>query len=194
MRTIYLVRHPATPWSGLRYAGRTDLMLSVAGRHQAEALAHVLSARVHGPARVVSSPLARAAAAAERIARAGGWPLSVDDRWREVDFGAAEGLTFGELACAWPELARRLVAGESAIDWPSGEQWDSFHERVVGAWRGLAEGPGRTAIVVSHGLPIATALSAAGIRSRARRLAPAEVLAVRLSEPPAIAWSRRPAR
>ncbi len=161
METVYFVRHPVTAWSGVRYAGRTDLPLTAAGRRQADAIAAELAARVTGAAGVVSSPLARAHETARRVADAGGWGLAVDPRWREVDFGAAEGATFERLAASWPSLAERLLRDDRAIDWPGGETWRELRSRVTAAWSDLLDEPLDIGIVVSHGGPLALALEIA---------------------------------
>ncbi|MBA3876166.1 MAG: histidine phosphatase family protein [Anaerolinea sp.] len=195
MTTIYLVRHPATPWSGLRYAGRTDVPLSVAGLRAVSLIAARLADRAPAASRVVASPLRRAAEPAREIAAAGGWPLAIDERWREVDFGAIEGVTFGDLARDWPALAARLVRGERAIDWPAGESWAAFRDRVAAAWAALLQIPEHTTIVVAHGGPIELALELTlGHRRQLRRVAPGEVLEVVLSRPPRLVGGWRPGR
>lgn len=193
MTTVYLVRHPATPWSGLRYAGRTDVPLSVAGLRAVSLIAARLADRAPSASRVVASPLRRAAEPAREIAAAGGWPLAIDKRWREVDFGAIEGATFGDLARDWPALAARLVRGERAIDWPAGESWAAFRDRVAAAWAALLQAPEHATIVVAHGGPIELALVLAlGDRRPLGRVAPGEVLEVVLGRPPRLVGGWRP--
>ena len=83
--------------------------------------------------------------------------IAVDERWREADFGAAEGLTFEELARVAPDLARRLAAGETAIDWPDGESADALTDRVAAAWRDLLDA-GQNIVVISHAGPLRIAI------------------------------------
>ena len=162
MGTIYLIRHPATAWSGVRYAGRTDVPLIPAARSQASANAAEVAAWIKGRAAcVVSSPLARAREAAQPIAEACSAALVIDSRWREADFGAVEGTTFDEIAASWPALAERLLRGERAIDWPGGERWHEFRARVASAWSDLLDQPFDVGVVVSHGGPIGVALELA---------------------------------
>lgn len=195
MKTVYLVRHPATPWTGLRYAGRTDLPLSVAGLRQATVLAAAIRQHVNGPALLISSPLGRAATAAHRVAEATQWALVLDERWREVDFGAVEGATFAELSRSWPALAARLLRGERAIDWPDGEGWRALHARVADAWHALLAEPDHAAVIVTHGGPIAVVLELAlGERASSWTVAPAEVLAIAVGTPDrhVARWRPRP--
>lgn len=112
--------------------------------------------------RIVASALRRARQTALAIAEAAGQvdALVVDDRWREVDFGVAEGRTFDELASTQPALAGRLAAGETAIDWPGGERAEAFAKRIEAAWRDLAASA-RPTVLVSHAGPLRLALAMA---------------------------------
>jgi broad specificity phosphatase PhoE len=159
--TLHLVRHPATTWSGHRYAGTTDVPLSPDGRRAVGGIVARLVERAPRGARVVTSPLRRAAGPAARIAAAGGWPLIVDERWREVDFGAVEGATFDDLADRWPLLADRILHGDRAVDWPDGESAEAFRERVAAAWAALLRSGDPATIVVAHAGSLAMALSLA---------------------------------
>ena len=161
METVYLVRHPLTAWTGLRYTGRTDVPLTAGGRRQGNAIAAELAARVTGAVGIVSSPLSRARETASRIADTAGWALVVDPRWREVDFGAAEGATFEWLVASWPSIAERLLHGERTIDWPGGERWHELRARVASAWSDLLNQSFDVGVVVSHGGPISVALELA---------------------------------
>lgn len=161
METVYLVRHPATDWSGVRYAGRTDVPLNAEGRRRGAVVASELTARIGGRVGVVSSPLGRAREAARQIADACCAPLSIDSRWREVDFGLVEGATFEELAASRPALADRLLRGDRTVDWPGGERWNELRARVASAWSDLLDEPFDLGVVVSHGGPIAIALELA---------------------------------
>ncbi len=145
------------------------------------------------PGKSFTSPLRRACEAARRIAATGGWPLAVDERWREIDFGVAEGATFGDLARDSPALAARLVRGERAIDWPAGESWAVFRDRVAAAWAALLEAPEPATILVAHGGPIELALEVVlGVRRPLWRAAPGEVLEVALGQPPRLVGRWRP--
>ena len=142
MAGIILVRHAPTAWTGSRYCGRSDPPLDAAGVAVAHRLAGDLATTLAPGTRIVTSPLRRAHATAAAIADAAGIDdIAIDDRWREADFGIAEGLTFEELERLAPDLARRLADGETAIDWPDGERAADLAARVAAAWRRPASPP-----------------------------------------------------
>jgi broad specificity phosphatase PhoE len=156
---VLLIRHAATTWSGIRYCGRSDPPLSRSGRAEAERLAMTLPDLGPG-VRVIASPLRRAVETAGPIALVLGSPVEIDERWRETDFGDADGLTFDEVQERWPDLATSLLAGDTAIDWPLGERHVDLVARVASAWADVTRpGAARRSIVVSHGGPIRVARS-----------------------------------
>lgn len=165
MSTLILVRHAATALTGHRYVGRSDPPLSPDGHGQASALATELARSTGTKVRLISSPSRRARETAAYIAAAapGLRHIELDDRWREADFGAAEGMTFDELASSHPGLADRLAAGETGIDWPAGETADALAGRVQAAVADLREAlvtEDHTTIVVAHAGPIRVAVAA----------------------------------
>jgi broad specificity phosphatase PhoE len=158
---IVLVRHATTAWSGRRYCGRSDPPLDAAGRAAASALAGHLAPSLPPGTRLISSPSRRALATAEAIADVGDIPtIERDERWREIDFGLAEGRTFEELESIAPATAAALLRGATDIDWPGGETSASLAARVARAWSELAAA-GRPAVVVTHAGPILHALGLA---------------------------------
>jgi broad specificity phosphatase PhoE len=161
---IVLVRHASTAWSGRRYCGRSDPPLDTLGRAEAAALAERLASSLEPGTRLISSPSRRALATADAIAVAGHLrQIERDERWREIDFGIAEGRTFEELEAIAPTTSAALLAGATDIDWPEGETSGSLAARVAAAWNELAS-VGRPAIVVTHAGPILHALAIAGER------------------------------
>lgn len=168
---IFLVRHASTAWSGRRYCGRSDPWLDAAGRLAADQLAADLAAAMsweapvegleQGPPRLVSSPRRRARQTSAAIARAAGIDrVEIDERWREVDFGSAEGLRFDQLQTRAPALAARLLDGEAEIDWPDGEAHRDLLARVESAWRSIVESA-VPCIVVTHAGPMRIGLALA---------------------------------
>ena len=187
---IVLVRHASTAWSGRRYCGRSDPWLDAAGRLAADRLAAELAAEMsgeapvdgleQGPPRLVSSPRRRARQTSAAIARlAGIGRVEIDDRWREVDFGSAEGRRFDQLQARAPALAARLLGGEADIDWPDGERHRDLLARVESAWRSIIEAAA-PCIVETHAGPMRIALALASGRPLAEIDLPAPGAVVRL--------------
>ena len=153
-----LLRHGQTELSTQRrYSGRGNPALTDVGRRQAEAAAQHLG-RIGGVAAVITSPLQRAYDTAAKSAKALGLDVVVDDDLIETDFGAWEGLTFGEAAERDPELHRTWLR-DTSISPPDGESFDSVLDRVQRVRsRVTAEHAGETVLVVSHVTPIKTLL------------------------------------
>ena len=140
-----------------RYSGRGNPALTDVGRRQADAAAQYLAQR-GGIAAVVTSPLQRAYDTAATAAKALGLDVTVDDDLIETDFGAWEGLTFGEAAERDPELHRTWLR-DTSVTPPDGESFDSVLDRVQRVRnRVTAEHAGETVLVVSHVTPIKTLL------------------------------------
>jgi broad specificity phosphatase PhoE len=96
---IWLVRHGETEWSLTgRHTGRTDVPLTAAGRHQADALGRHLAGRAF--ALVLTSPLVRAR---DTCRLAGyGEVAEVTDELLEWDYGIYEGRTTEDIRKAEP--------------------------------------------------------------------------------------------
>lgn len=152
---LLLVRHGATAHTASgRYSGQGDVPLSPAGEAQAAAVARRVAALVADPAAVVSSPLRRARATADAVAARYGIPVTVDSDLAECDFGAFEGLTFGEVSARFPTELQAWLA-DTAVAPPGGESFDAVAERTAAATARLRERHrDRTVVVVSHVSPI----------------------------------------
>ena len=153
-----LLRHGQTELSTQRrYSGRGNPALTNVGRRQAEAAAQFL-AQKGGIDAVITSPLQRAYDTAATAAKALGLDITVESDLIETDFGAWEGLTFGEAAERDPELHRRWLR-DTGVRPPDGESFDSVAERVRRAQaRIINEHKGQNVLVVSHVTPIKTLL------------------------------------
>jgi broad specificity phosphatase PhoE len=159
---LVLVRHAPTAWSGRRYCGRSDPPLDERGRAAAVDLASKLAPTLPAGIQIVSSPRRRAIETANAIADAAGLAVVTGDaRWREADFGIAEGRTFDEVTAIEPGLAMRIAAGDTAIDWPGGESAAAFEARVRAAWDDLV-GSGGAIVLVSHAGPLRVVMAAVG--------------------------------
>jgi ribonuclease H / adenosylcobalamin/alpha-ribazole phosphatase len=155
-----LLRHGQTPMSvQKRYAGRSDVPLTEAGRHQAAAAAKRLASA--GLSAIVASPLLRAVQTAQEVAAVTGAAVVTDDGFRETDFGAWEGLTFAEVRDRWPGEVTKWLADPQVAP-PGGESFTDVSTRVRAALhRVLAERAGQTVLIVSHVTPIKTLVAAA---------------------------------
>ncbi len=134
---LVVVRHGATAWnhSG-RFQGRTDVPLDDVGRAQARAVGAGLMGERFDLA--VASDLGRARETAELVLAGRPPALELDARFREMDFGAWEGLTWAGIVEAQPELAAD-AAGPRELRPPGGETFAQVIARVEPALRGLCE-------------------------------------------------------
>jgi broad specificity phosphatase PhoE/ribonuclease HI len=152
---LILVRHGETELTAQRrYSGRGDVLLSHQGLLQAIATAARVTTVASEVAAVVSSPLARCVATAEKIAADTKSPVRVVPDLIECDFGEWEGLTFSEVRERWPDLLDTWLASTSSAP-PGGESFEDVAVRVRAAVSALlAEFSGQTVVVVSHVTPL----------------------------------------
>lgn len=198
-RRLYLVRHGAAEGAEGRAVGRTDLPLSAEGRRAVERL--TATWQWPPPDRLLTSPLARAAATADLLAAA--WriePAPPEPRLAEMSFGAWDGRPWDEIHAtdgarfaAWADRwwQARTPDGESFADLERrvGEWWDE--------WRAASAAPEVTVAVTHAGAIRALLAGRLGV-SRARvwdqPLAIANVTAVdlRTGEAPRLIFVDRP--
>ncbi|MFF7838732.1 histidine phosphatase family protein [Streptomyces ossamyceticus] len=157
--TFVLLRHgetPLTPQKRFSGSGGSDPSLSDVGRYQAERVAAALAAR--GTIQeVVSSPLARCRETAQIVAARLGLGVTLDDGLRETDFGAWEGLTFGEVRERYPDDMNAWLASPDAEPTGGGESFGAVAQRIAATRDRLTEAHrGRTVLLVSHVTPIKT--------------------------------------
>ncbi|MDX3413627.1 bifunctional RNase H/acid phosphatase [Streptomyces sp. MD20-1-1] len=157
--TFVLLRHgetPLTPQKRFSGSGGSDPSLSDIGREQAEKVAAALARRGTVQA-VVASPLARTRETARIVAARLGLDVAVEDGLRETDFGAWEGLTFGEVRERYPEDLDAWLASPDAEPTGGGESFAATAARVAEARDKLvAEYRGRTVLLVTHVTPVKT--------------------------------------
>ncbi|MFC8938790.1 bifunctional RNase H/acid phosphatase [Streptomyces griseoincarnatus] len=155
--TFVLLRHgetPLTPQKRFSGSGGSDPSLSDIGREQAGKVAAALARRGTVQA-VVASPLARTRETARIVAARLGLDVAVEDGLRETDFGAWEGLTFGEVRERYPEDLDAWLASPDAEPTGGGESFAATAARVAEARdRLLAEYRGRTVLLVTHVTPV----------------------------------------
>lgn len=151
--TTLLLRHGQTPLSiERRFAGTGDVPLTEVGREQARAAARALKDR--GLDVIVTSPLTRCRDTAAEVAAATGAPVRIEEGFRETDFGAWEGLTFGEVRERWPREMEVWLADPAAAP-PGGESFEQVARRVRTALDKLTvRHRHQKVLVVSHVTPI----------------------------------------
>ncbi|MFI0810119.1 bifunctional RNase H/acid phosphatase [Streptomyces echinatus] len=159
--TFVLLRHgetPLTPQKRFSGSGGTDPSLSDAGREQARRVAEALARRGTVQA-VVASPLARTRETAGIVAARLGLDVTIEDGLRETDFGAWEGLTFGEVRDRHPEDLNAWLADPEAHPTGGGESFAETAIRIAATRDKLvAAYAGRTVLLVTHVTPIKTLL------------------------------------
>lgn len=147
---LYLVRHGRTAHNaGRRLLGRIDVPLDELGCRQAAALGRVPELRQAD--RVISSPLTRARETAAALGR----PVSIDERWTEIDYGIYDGRPleeatelfrmWGEDLAAVPDGGESLVALGERVRVACSELWEEAQEHDV--------------VVVTHVSPIKAAVA-----------------------------------
>ncbi|MEU9306518.1 bifunctional RNase H/acid phosphatase [Streptomyces sp. NPDC048256] len=157
--TFVLLRHgetPLTPQKRFSGSGGTDPSLSDVGREQAERVAAAL-ARRGTVQHILASPLARTRETAAAVAARLGLEVTVEDGLIETDFGAWEGLTFGEVRERHPEDLNAWLADPEAEPTGGGESFAATATRIAATRdRLVAEYVGRTVLLVTHVTPIKT--------------------------------------
>ena len=145
---LLLVRHGESEGNRDRtFTQHTDVPLTAQGRTQARAAA-LRMAEHFRPARLVSSPYARARQTAEILGEVLGLSVEIEAALREQSFGVFAGQPYETLLndAAYHEGPRwnwRPEGGESLVD---------VYARVVHAVERIArDGAGQDVVVVSHG-------------------------------------------
>ena len=149
---LFAIRHGETAWShARRFTGARDVPLTEWGRRQSEALATALA---KAPvAAVYTSPLERARACAEAIAKPHRLGVHVEPAFREMAFGAWEGLTREDVAALAPDAMTAWRQAPDRVVPPGGEGLGAVAARVAEATaRLLAAHPGDTVVLVSHAI------------------------------------------
>ncbi|WP_103530908.1 bifunctional RNase H/acid phosphatase [Streptomyces sp. SM11] len=157
--TFILLRHgetALTPEKRFSGSGGTDPELSATGRDQAARAAEHFAAP--GTVQeIVSSPLRRCRETAAAVAGRLGLDVRIDEGLRETDFGAWEGLTFGEVRERYGDDLTSWLASPDTAPTGGGESFAEVAERVAAARdRIVARYAGRTVLLVTHVTPIKT--------------------------------------
>lgn len=148
---LVLVRHgEPTEESRGRCYGRLDVGLSARGLEQAKRTAAWLA---EAPlAAIYASPRARAVESARPIAAARRLEVEVREAFREIDFGALEGLTYDEAAARHPEFYQAWMTRPTTVTFPGGESYTLLRRRVLDEATALrARHAGCAFAIVAHG-------------------------------------------
>jgi probable phosphoglycerate mutase len=157
--TFVLLRHgetPLTPQKRFSGSGGTDPALSDIGREQAGRAAEAL-ARRGTIQHILTSPLTRTRETAAAVADRLGLEVTVEDGLIETDFGAWEGLTFGEVRELYPDDLTTWLSDPEAEPTGGGESFAATATRIAATRDKLvAAYAGRTVLLVTHVTPIKT--------------------------------------
>jgi probable phosphoglycerate mutase len=150
MGELLLVRHGETEWSRNHWhTGRTDVPLTERGAEQARALRPLLARR--RIARVLTSPLRRAAHTAELAGLTGAEP---EPRLMEWDYGGYEKLTTPEIQRTrpgWDLWADGVVPGDAEHPGETLRDVAARTEAVIADVDPLLRGGDGDVVLVAHG-------------------------------------------
>jgi broad specificity phosphatase PhoE len=86
-------------------------------------------------------------------------PLDVDERLKEMHFGAWEAKTAEQLMRSDRDALERFWSDPALHSPPGGEPWAAFHTRAVAAWtHHVRAHRGQRLLLVTHGGPIRAVL------------------------------------
>ncbi|HLH60134.1 MAG TPA: histidine phosphatase family protein [Ktedonobacteraceae bacterium] len=151
------MRHGLTGWNlQQRYCGHSDIPLAAQGRQQALWVAEQLQQA--SIAAIYTSDLLRARETAEIIAgrRTQVVQIKVSAAWREMDFGAWEGLTYTQIVEQFKDHLAFFTDPEHHAP-PHGESLLHLKQRVTDALSAMLHdnaSPAGDIVIVSHGGPL----------------------------------------
>lgn len=148
--TIYLVRHGTTDWNEAgRYQGLSDIPLNEKGAREAEEVGKALSTISFST--IYSSPLIRAHATANEIAKHQNIPVKLIEKLKERSYGEFEGMTFNEIEQN-PYFQNHLKDSWYLAGAPKGESFEETTTRVADALSEIVANHGHETIgIVAHG-------------------------------------------
>lgn len=150
MARLLLIRHGQSRWNVEgRLQGQLNVPLSALGEQQAEAVARRL-ARMTLVA-VHASPLRRALATAQAIARPHSLSVGIVPELTEIDHGDWQGRTLSEIATDDRDRLALWTRLPGRVRMPNGERLFDVRQRALAALAALAaEHAGQVVAVVSH--------------------------------------------
>src|SRR5262245_7418381 len=149
---LVLLRHAETDWNrDGRYQGWTDTALSMTGRAQAEAAGRLLANQPL--AAVGSSPLRRALDTATAIAEPRRLEVRVSSAFKEMRYGAWEGLTGAEVRAQYPDQYRIWRETPHLAERSGGETLAEVRQRVLDGLGEMQQAhDGHTVCLVAHSI------------------------------------------
>lgn len=159
-RRLVWLRHGQTEWNNeRRMQGHLDVELSQVGHDQASATGAWVAG--FGASVLWSSDLARARQTAAYVAKESGLDVVGDSRLREYDLGERSGWYHDEYQAQFPDEYAAFEGGDFSVV-PGAETPEVVARRLRAAVADLLAvlDDGETAVVVSHGTAIRTAVVA----------------------------------
>lgn len=158
MTTIYLIRHGEAEGNLYRRIhGQFDSNITPLGKRQIAALSRRFAAIPVDAC--YASDLIRTQTTAQAIYRPKGLPLQLEPRFREINLGVWEDLTFGELYTFQSE--EMAVFNNDPVHWQveGSENFETYSSRFVEALDEVAEcHSGQTVAIFTHGSVLRGAL------------------------------------
>lgn len=153
MKTVIMVRHGESATNVRKvFTGQLDAPLTEAGRQQANLVAQYLDKfRVD---KIYVSSLERAVETAQAIAGRQNCPMEKCDALKEINSGAWQGLTFGEIAENYPENYQVWKNNIGLATPDGGETCKQLYERVTAFLEKVLTEPKETVCLVCHATPI----------------------------------------
>ncbi len=152
MTHIILVRHGETEWNKAgaeRFRGRQDIELNENGVRQAWAAAERLAS--WEVTAFYSSPLKRALATAEILAKPFGLSVEPLESLIDINYGDWQGLSHQEVSERYGQLYSHWLERPHEVLFPGGESlWDIRDRATAAIEKVLTQHEGETVAVVSH--------------------------------------------
>jgi broad specificity phosphatase PhoE len=147
---LILVRHGRTEWNRVeKFRGRADIRLDEVGIKQAEATAAWIAG--WQVSAIYSSPLRRALATAEILARTFSLEVKQLPDIIDIDYGEWQGLSPDEATTKYGGLYSKWMENPHEVKFPGGESLNAVRERAASAVEGLiSQHPKETLVLVSH--------------------------------------------
>jgi broad specificity phosphatase PhoE len=151
---LFVIRHGETAWSReRRFAGSRDVPLVPEGLRQCEAIARTLAGGAL--AAVYASPLERARASAEVIAKPHRLTVGIEPAFSEMVFGEWEGLTREEVAARFPAAFEQWRHAPHLARIAGGETLTAVAARArAGVEALLGTHTGGAVVLVSHAIVV----------------------------------------